>query len=409
MLTRIVKCTIVLAIPAFLMAQPALDSLRQSNSRALHLRYAASTDEFGLDVFKRLAGKESAQNVFVSPASIFFCLAMVNEGSAGTTLDSIRKTLQLQNFSDEEIREANLEVMRLLSAPDTSVDISIANSLWMNAHFSIQPDYVDQCRRFYLAETFVRDFRRPGTLDELNGWVSDKTNKRIGGILDHLDASEVVVLVNAIYFHGKWSIPFDSTKTSDKPFFVTTGTEKTYPRMWQRGSFAYDENSDYQAVRIPYGPRFSMCIFLPRDRTGLRKMLLGFDNSSWSKRRSRLHQLPGVIELPRFKLEYSTLLAQVLGSMGMGIAFTGGADFSRMTQNPAYISDVVHKTFLEVNEKGTTAAAATATRMGLGQALQMPSHPFSMIINHPFLCIIDEDATGLILFVGAINDPTPGE
>ena len=215
--------------------------------------------------------------------------------------------------------------------------------------------------------------------------------------------------MNAIYFDGKWTTPFDSSLTKEKPFFFLDESQKNYPRMHQFKTFQYSENSQYQVVNIPYGKRYSMCIVLPREWKGVLKFVADLNQTAWNELISRLNSQEGTVELPRFKIDCFQSLMQALLDLGMSEAFRVKADFSRMTQADVSISDVLHKTYLEVNEKGTKAAAVTAVIMGGGTAAyqEYPTVPFVMIIDHPFFCVIRDNTTGLNIFAGAIVDPEP--
>jgi serpin B len=367
--------------------------------------YISSANGFGFAMLKKLTLQDPTKNVFISPASILFALSMVNDGAVGITEESIRSAMQLKGFTRDELNENNLQLARSLMLPDTSVELHVANSLWLNHPFELKPEFTKDCDQKYFAETFERDFSAGATLGELNGWVSKKTGGKIEKILDGFSPDAVLVILDAIYFHGKWTHPFDSSRTVKKPFYTLDGRERAYPRMVQSREYEYYEDPVLQTISIPYGNRFSMVISLPRERKGLAKMLEGLDKTTWSDWVARLRLREGMIGMPRFKMDYSASLVGLLKNLGMNIAFTGAADFSRMTNAIVYITDVVHKTYLDVNERGTEAAAVTSV-FGTTSALHpAPPKPFVMIVDHPFFCAIRDNTTGLILFAGAIVDP----
>jgi len=370
--------------------------------------YVVSANEFGFKLLKQITSEGLNGNVFISPSSILFCLSMASSGAEGPTQDSMRAAMQLSRFTSSNINNHNSYLLKALAERDTNVRVNIANSLWLNQGYGLTTDFNKECRDDYLAQTFERDFRSDKTLKEINAWVSEKTNGRINSILDRLNPDDVVILLNAMYFYGKWTFAFDSTKTKAMPFFLLDGTEKRSPRMTQYHTFEYYENSKFQAIRLPYGDRFSMVIVLPRDRDGLPAFVRDIDSDNWEQWSSRFARRPGFIGLPRFKSEYSVSLMNPLANMGMEIAFGNKANFQRMTTSPVYISNILQKTFVDVNERGTEAVAVTTIMAHPTSVLLNPPKPFEMIVDHPFFCIIQDKTTGLILFEGAIVDPRGG-
>ena len=408
---KIVAMYLIIIIPILLFSKPKVDPSNGPNNLKIDKSYIASINEFGFTLLDKLAASDSSHNIFISPASVFLALAMTNDGAEGTTEDAIQTTLQLKNYTCEQINLANEQLMHTLMLPDTSVTLDIANSLWLNHYCKLKPEYSSDCEHYYSAGCFVRDFKKPKTLSELNDWVKDKTKGKIPSILNELNDTKILIILNAIYFEGKWSKTFDSSSTKNKPFFFLDGTQKDYPRMFQHYSFKYTENSEYQAVSIPYGERYSMNIVLPRERIGLPKYVAGLNQIKWDEMISRLNSREGILELPRFKIDYFNSLVETLINLGMKVAFGDNANFSRMTDTKVCISDVLHKTYLEVDEKGTKAAAVTAVLMGATTSAyyEAPPPPFVMIIDHPFFCVIRDNTTGLNIFAGAIIDPKPGK
>lgn len=408
--TTYLKNIAMLTIPILLFASRNANASNNSPKHEINSTYVSSVNEFGFTLLKELAAKDHDHNIFISPASILFALSMADAGAAGTTRDSMRAVLHLRDFSQEEIDTCNSQLVRSLMLPDTSVELRIANSLWLNHQFKIKPEFTKECEEGYNAQTFVRDFSDANTVHELNGWVKQKTNGKIDEILKSLSPNDIMVILDAIYYYGKWTHPFDSSKTKEKPFFLYNGDEREYPRMVQHRRFDYFENSQYQAVSIPYGDRFSMCVCLPRDRHGLPDLIEGLDRTNPDELTSQLTPREGTVELPKFKISYTISLVKALKGLGMRIAFGADANFRNMTDTPACISNVIHKTYLDVNEKGTEAAAVTAVTMTMMTgAVTKPIQPFAMIIDHPFFCFIKDNKTGIILFSAAIFDPKPND
>ncbi len=382
---------------------------QDAHSPAVDSLYVRSVNQFGFALLDNLSSKDSTKNVFISPASILFALAMADNGAEGSTDDAIRNALHLDDFSTAVMNASNVRLMRLLMQADTSVELAIANSVWMNEQFALKSEFMRVCEEDYNAGAYRRNFSSEATVAEINGWVKEKTRGKIDRILDALDPDEILVLLDAVYFYGKWTHQFEEAETKEKPFLLLDGSEKNYPRMVQRDTYPYFDDGQYQVVSIPYGKRYSMVVYLPRERAGLRQLVANFAGKDFRDPASGLALREGVIELPRFRIDYSASLEPELTGLGMGIAFGRDANFSRMTDTAAHIDRVMHKTYVEVNEKGTTAAAVSSVGVAVTTALRpQPISPFEMIIDHPFLCLIKDNVSGLVLFSGAILDPTPG-
>ncbi|WP_434222969.1 serpin family protein [Limnospira platensis CENA597] len=215
-------------------------------------------------------------------------------------------------------------------------------------------------------------------------------------------------LINAIYFKGMWSEPFDKELTQEQPFTLIDGSTKLHPLMFQFGNYLYLENSDFQGISLPYGDdaRFSLYVFLPRENVSLDRFYTQLNATQWEEWIKQMRSRPGSIQLPRFKLEYEVGLNDSLKSMGMDIAFDPNqADFSNLTSdNNVRISEVKHKTFVEVNEEGTEAAAVTSVTVVTESTPSIPE-PFSMVVNRPFFLAIRDNQTRTILFMGSIVNP----
>ncbi len=372
-------------------------------------RYLHSVNQFGLTLLDKLSSKDSTRNVFISPAGLLFALAMADNGAEGSTDEAMRSAMGIGDVTTAAMNASNVRLLHSLTQPDTSVELSIANSLWINDNFTLKSEFMRVCEEEYKGGAYRRNFSSEATVEELNGWVKEKTNGKIARILDELEPADILVILDAVYFHGRWTHEFKAAETKEKPFYFLGGPEKDYPRMAQTETYPYFENRQYQAVSIPYGKRYNMVVYLPRERAGLPELIREFGREGSWDLTTGLVPRPGRIEVPRFRVDYGVSLVEALTELGMGIAFGRDANFSRLTDAAAHINEVVHKAFIEVNEKGTVAAAVTAI-LGAESAAVMPQTPppFMMIIDHPFLCLITDNLTGLILFSGAILDPAPG-
>jgi serpin B len=364
----------------------------------------SANTRFGFKLFTQLAREDAGKNLFISPASISIALALVYNGASGRTQAALAQALELQGMSLDEINRGSAAPIQSLRSVDPHVRLAIANALWAAADIPFKAAFIHRLQDAYDAQVADVDFSDPATLPLINNWVKERTEGKIDSILSRLDPLALLVLVNAIYFKGTWSRPFDKENTRDGPFTLLDGSRKTLPMMSQAGSYRTFRGEGFRAVRLPYGEkRMAMYIFLPDRDSSLREFQKGLTADNWNRWMSRFRQMEGSIVLPRFKLEYEKELSQTLVALGMGIAFGSEADFSAISHTPSYISKVIHKTFVEVNEEGTEAAAATAVLMA--KAMMMPQETFRMVVDRPFFCAVQDDVTGALLFMGAIVEP----
>ncbi|MCX6841985.1 MAG: serpin family protein [candidate division WOR-3 bacterium] len=363
-------------------------------------------NRFGLEVFDYAIAGRPGENVFISPLSIALALQMTMHGAAGATLDAMAGALGVSGLSRPDVAAGNAALRGELLRADKKVRLEIANSLWLRAGTKLQKRFADDCGKYYRAAVSVLDFARPDAVTTINNWIDRHTGGRIKQAVSRLLPEEIVVLINAIYFKGSWTKGFNPKLTSAREFHLVSGGAQRL-MMNREGRFRYKADDAMQAVALPYGDgRLNMYLFLPREQDGLAKLIEGIKPDNFADLFVGLNEKKGGIVLPRFKIEYEQILNEALIQLGMGKAFGPDADFSGMVAPPqtAAISDVLHKTFIEVNEEGTEAAAVTVVRM---RALSMPNgeERFSFVCDHPFLCAIRDDVTGSVLFLGAIFDP----
>jgi serine protease inhibitor len=364
---------------------------------------------FGIDLYKQLLEESPGVNIFISPTSIGFALAMTYNGSVGETRDAMARTLK---FSDTSLEAVNVADSTLISAMNDTlagIRLSIANSLWAREGIAFNESFLRRNARYYGAEIQSLDFSSPRASEKINGWVAEKTNNRITKIVDGIDGSAILFLINAIYFKGSWTVEFDKSMTRERAFHLLDGGEKSHPMMERSDRFAYFKGDEFQAVRLPYGDgRIGMYVFLPDGGSSLERFHAELSSDAWNAWMRRFESRRGRVVLPRFKLQYEAKLKRALSALGMGIAFDGGrANFTGMVKAAganAYIHDVAHKTFVDVNEEGTEAAAVTSVEMRVTSALPAEK-PFEMIVDRPFFVAIVDGETGLILFAGSIVNP----
>jgi serine protease inhibitor len=343
-------------------------------------------------------------NYFLSPAGLAFALSMVQNGAHGPTLRQIQATLEVGNIPLPQLNESNKALLDHLSNLDPKIKLEIANAIWIDEKASIKPDFIAVNQRDYDAQVANGNFQDPATVHKINDWVSAHTHEKIPTILEPpLSPRLRLILLDAIYFKGDWLEPFDTNLTRDLPFTLGQGQTITHPRMSRTGRYNYEEQERFQAVELPYGGgEVSMFIFLPKG--GLDEFLKAFTVAEFDATILKMRSRKGTVELPRFKLDNEYDLTGVLSSMAMPLAFSARADFSAMSDEPLLISFVKQKTYVEVNEQGTVAAAVTAIGVRAMAIMREPP-PFQFVADRPFLIAIRERQTGLILFLGAISDP----
>lgn len=368
----------------------------------------AANNAFGFHLYAELAKKDGQKNLFISPLSLEYCLAMVANGAKGETYSQMAQTLGWGTTPLPDINVGFKTLTSSLPGSDPQVRMTLANSLWLAAKDSFRDAYLQTNKQYFNAEMSRVSFTDPATVPNMNKWVSEHTQGMIPKIVEEgdVDGGTSLVLLNALFFKGAWMVPFDAKLTTDRPFTLADGTLQTVPMMRQSGTVTYCEDNTMQMVKLPYGDgSMSMLIILPRRGQTLNAVAQTvFADANWAGYRARLAQRQGEMSLPRFKADYAIVLNDALKALGMVKAF-GGGDFSGISDvGGLFISIVRHKTALEVNEEGSKAAAATEVVMARGHASHPPVLPFTMTVDHPFLFAI-QHKDGTILFLGSITKP----
>ncbi|HEY9633652.1 MAG TPA: serpin family protein [Coleofasciculaceae cyanobacterium] len=362
--------------------------------------------KFGFKLFSEILKQDSKKNVFVSPTSVAIALSMTYNGANGETQQAMAKALELQGMSLQDVNQANEALKASLENADPAVQLSIANSLWAKQGTNFKPDFMQRNQQFYKAKVTELDFAKPDATNTINSWVKENTRGKIDKIVQQIQPDNVLFLINAIYFKGNWTKKFDKGATTERPFYLSNGTQKQHPLMSQSGKYRYFENDTLQAVSLPYGKgRLNLYVFLPKKNTNLDAFQQQLAVENWQEWMTQFRMRQGSIQLPRFKFDYDIQLNDALKALGMESAFNEAkANFSNMTSASVKIDEVKHKTFVEVNEEGTEAAAATSIGI-VGTAVARPEEPFQMIVDRPFFCAIRDNQTGTILFMGSIREP----
>jgi serpin B len=364
-------------------------------------------NEFGLDLFQRIYAEENKyDNIMVSPLSVSLALAMTYNGANAETKTAMEETLKVYGLSPDDINQSYKNLVTALQSLDPKVVLEIANAIFYKQGFQVENNFVSTNKNYYDAEVEALDFNSPEAVDEINDWVADKTHDKIDNIIDNISADHVMFLLNAIYFNGIWQTEFDKDNTKDLPFYTENDGTINVPSMQKTDAVPYVSNNLFSAVQLGYGAgNYSMYVFLPQQDNSIQDIIDQLNENTWSEWMDSFKDSANIdIQLPRLKYEYEIKLDQVLSDMGMGIAFTGNADFTGINKGGNLKIDYVkHKTFIEVNEQGTEAAAVTVVAIELTSV--GPPQNIQFRVNSPFFYAITEKDTGAILFMGTVKNP----
>lgn len=373
-------------------------------------KLANANTAFGFDLLKQAAGGQRGKNIFLSPYSVSSALQMVCNGAAGQTKLEMENVLHTAGLKPDALNAAYKDLDQSIRS-ETNAVLNIANSIWYRRGIELKPEFASVNRNFYGAKLDALDFGDPKSADIINAWADGSTHGRIKDVIrPPIDPATSVILANAIYFKGAWENKFEKSLTKARTFHLQVGTQKQTPMMEQHRKFYYQRGNGFQAVRLPYaGGHLGMYVFLPDTNSSLDKLIATLNGDEWQKIVRQFRDTEGTVMLPKFKMDYDVGLNKPLQSLGMRSAFNRTADFSAMSSKPLFVSEVKQKSFVEVNEAGTEAAAVTTVTMQRMAAVQQPK-PFEMIVDHPFLFMIC-DTTGYaqsILFLGIIVEPVAG-
>jgi serpin B len=349
------------------------------------------------------------RNVVVSPASAGLALSLALEGASGATRDSLAAVLGFAGADTGEVTRRNAALVDALRcAPE--VTLAVANAVWTRADLSFEPAFADRLRGAYRADIAALDLTSPEAVDRINAWARDATAGRIPIVLaEPLDARTAAVLTNAVYFKGRWASEFDPTVTTPRPFHRADGSVAPRPLMTRSGDVAYAAGEGFRVVRLPYrGERLAMYVALPDSGLAPAAARAQVTLERFRSAAAAVAPRPVVLALPRFRAECTAELAPAVAALGAASAFDPArAEFGRMlaprdAARRLWLDRVVQRTFVEVNEEGTEAAAVTAGVMVDSSA---PAPPIAFVVDRPFLFAIRDDHTGAILFLGWIADP----
>jgi serpin B len=366
----------------------------------------SADNQFGFEIFKKVnASLSEPKNIMISPMSISLALAMVYNGTSGETRTQMEKMLHKSGLTPDDINQSYKDLVAALSSRDPKVELEISNAIFYRNTFSVKNDFVTTNQNYYQAEVAGLDFTKTAeTLNKVNGWVSTKTKGKINEIIGQVNPNDIMYILNAIYFNGEWQYGFDPKATTNIDFTKEDQSVIQAPMMFIENQFKFYTHPSFQMLGMPYGSgKYSMLVFLPNSGKTTNDVisLLNAENvEGWVQK--SIEQTKRVY-LPKFEFKFEDSLVNKLKVLGMTDAFdaakanlTGISEATRLL-----ISDVMHKSYIKVDERGTEAAAVTGITVGV--TAYLPDNIFAA--DHPFVFAIRENDTKAILFIGKVLDP----
>ncbi|KAF2358336.1 Serpin domain [Trinorchestia longiramus] len=404
---------LLIAVPVYLLSESVYPSSIMAESKSQSLNLSTSLNGFTLDLYKVLSETSPGENLFFSPLSVMTALGMTLVGSKSNSRVQLAEALKLHPHSDDTVQNAFAEIVAKYKQEDLAklYELHMANLMYVSENFSMQDQFADALTKHFQAAAKVVDFggQSEQVRQEINAAVEDATNKKItdlipGGVLNSMT---VLVLVNAVYFKGLWNTPFEKSNTVDAPFYTDEDTSVMVPMMKANEKYRYMIRKDLEATVLGMdykGGNLSFVIVLPDKRTGLADVESKLQGTDLRELFNTGHQVKVDVTIPRFKLEYSQNLVEPLKQLGVTDLFGAEADLSGIGGGPGeiFVSHVLHKAFIDVNEEGSEAAAATAV-VAMARMMVRPLPPF--VADHPFLFLLQDRQTGLVLFAGRYSLP----
>mgnify|MGYP001411973305 CR=1 FL=1 len=370
--------------------------------RATHSKVINANNDFAFSFFREIASEEKESNYMVSPISLSLAMGMLFNGAKGATTEAMSAGLGYANFSTKNLSEINKNIIDNL----TSDHLKIANSNWIKQGFDVKKDFINLNKEYYYAEVKTEDFNNPNTVDKINKWTSDQTNQKIKTIIDEISSDAVLFLINAIYFNAEWKLEFEEKNTNQQLFYPESGNSERIDMMHlQTDKLFYQKNDLFSSVILPYkNDKYSMTILLPNEDKSTNDIVEKLNSNTWENWQNNYKTSDVSLSLPKFKFEYKNTLNDELTNLGFGNLFDN-PDLSGISDARLEVSKVLQKTFIDVNEKGTEAAAVTVIGIEVTSLPQI----FEINCNKPFLFLITEKITGSICFIGKVGRPEYSE
>jgi len=411
MIRKIAPIALVCFLVAFVSCKksnnntPKLNTGKDLILSPLEQQKATTDNAFTFKLYNAIgAGNNTTDNIMVSPLSISFAMAMTSNGANGETLAGIRNAMDFNGFSQADLNTYYNNLITNMPQLDPNTTLNIANSIWYRQGADVLPAFIAVNTNSYKAKVQALDFNSASAVPTINNWVNTQTNGKIPTILNSIPSNAFMYLINALYFKSTWNQPFTASETAPETFYLANGSTVQNPFMHGAVAANVYHDSNVSIVELPYSnKKYSMVIVEPSATSTLKDLTAGLDSAKWANWMSSLSSDKVQVSLPKFSFSYNILLNDALKSLGMSVAFSELADFSNISPTKLFISAVQHKTFVAVDETGTTAAAVTSVGVSTSAA---PVDPVSYTFDHPFIFVIREMNTGLILFAGEVNNPT---
>jgi serpin B len=393
----------LILFPFFLLAQNPSSMNPNSNSGTV---LAQANNQFAFEFYQVMQKANPQKNLIFSPFSFEIAFGMLQAGAVGEAKNELNKYFHYPNGENlgADIQRLQQGISKLQT---DSCQIKLANSIWIENTLRIKPAYKNYLQKYFDSQLFQEDFSNPQTLGKVNNWVSQATNEKIPQILDKLGRESALILINTIYFNAAWLKPFDGKKTHDEYFHLENGEREIVKLMQEKGDFRYFENAEMQLVELPYfDNKFSMLVLLPKNQ-----QLSEYEKTLNSTKLANLQdnlskQSLDVVKIPRFKMNLSLPAKDYLSNLGIKKIFSGG--LQGISDDALQVSDVKHKVYIEVGEKGTEAAAVTAV-VAERSVIKPETFTKTFIADRPFLFFIQEKQSQTILFMGKVMNPNEGE
>ncbi|CAN5886189.1 serpin family protein [soil metagenome] len=364
---------------------------------------AESNTVFGLGLLRYLHASDAAPNLLVSPLSASMALGMTMNGAQAGTWTAMRTALGFDRLTEEEINSAYRGLIAQLRARDPKVEFTLANSIWYRQEFQVKQPFLLAGRDHFDAHIAAIDFNSAAAPRTISQWAENRTGGRIKDLVESIDPLDMMFLVNAVYFKAPWTHPFQVPATMPRPFVRANGSSVDVPTMLLDRALPHLMNDEVQIVELPYADgAFSMVLLAPPRGTSLDGLVARLTPQLWTQWLDALAAERIMLMMPKFRFDYGVELKPSLSDLGMGVAFRSReADFTRIAdRDDLHISAVQHKTFIDVHELGTEAAAATSV------TASVTSMPPELNFDRPFIFAIRERSTGTLLFIGRIGDPS---
>lgn len=407
MKTRLIISVVIISLATMWSCKKDAPEMRDIPLSVQQKNMVVSGNAFAFNLLQRtVAFEETPKNIMISPLSVHYALAMTANGARNNTLAQMLEAMDFAQYDIDAFNQYFKFLMGVLTSLDDKVDLSIANSIWYRNTFSVLPAFLEVNQQYYNAEVSALDFDSPQAVNTINDWVDNATRGKIDEIVEDIGPDMVMFLINAIYFYGEWKFEFDPASTSDRDFIKGDNQVVSVPTMQMEADLKYFAGADATVVELPYGRgNFVMNILLPSFNSNPQALVALLDLPTWTNWSDVMTERNVKLYLPKFSFEYEQTLNQMLIDLGMTDLFSAGiADLSGINVSGGLVvSEVKHKTFIDVDEKGTEAAAVTS--VGVALTSVDPNGPVTMVVDRPFVFLIREKSTGAVLFSGVVENP----